>query len=73
MDLIKGLLVFFGGATALAFAYQLYRRRPITVALHYAVIFGLFVMIVVYVLAIALDLLDITPEPPAPVEPAKTE
>lgn len=66
MPLIIGLLIYFAGAFVVALAYNLWRRRSIVRALHYATIFGLFVVIVVYVLAIALDILDITPEPSSP-------
>lgn len=65
MPLIIGLLFYFAAATALAFAYQLWRRRPFIRALHYAVVFGLITVMVVTFLAVALDILDITPEPPA--------
>ena len=64
MPLIFGLLTFFAGATVLALIYQFaIRRRPAVTAIHYAVLFGLFVMLVVYLAAIVLDILDITPEP----------
>lgn len=63
MPLILGLLTYFAVAAGVAFIYQLVMRRPLVKAAHYAVVFGLFVSIVVYVAAIALDILDVTPEP----------
>ena len=63
MQLIQGLLAFFAVSAIGAFIYQLIRKRPLLTAVHYAVVFGLAVMLIVYVAAIALDILDITPEP----------
>lgn len=63
MPLIIGLGLYFLAAFILALAYQFYRKRSATVAVHYAAVFGFAVTLVVYVLAIALDIADITPEP----------
>ena len=63
MPLIIGLSIYFAVATVIAFIYQLWRKRPLVRALHYAVIFGLFTVMVVALLAVVLDILDITPEP----------
>lgn len=65
MPLIVGLALYFAGATLVALIYQLWRRRPFIRALHYAVVFGLLTVMVVAVLAVAFDILDITPEPTA--------
>jgi hypothetical protein len=56
------IIVWVAAATGAA-AYQFWRRRPIWTALHLAVIFAIFVMLVYFVGAIVTDVFDIRAEP----------
>lgn len=64
MPLIIGLSLYFLAAFAAGLIYQLiYKKRRATEAAHLAAIFGLATVVVVFILAVALDLTNLTPEP----------
>ncbi len=65
MGFLTELLIVFALATALAGAYQAYRRRGLGKAAHLAVVFGLFIMLLYFLVAVGTDVADFRPEPPA--------
>lgn len=63
MPLIIGLAFYFVGAFVVGLLYNLFFKKRRTIeALHLSTVFALAITALVFVLAVAFDLLDITPE-----------